>query len=411
MGFTSTAILIERLGRDGDGLADGRAVPFALHGEAWDVAADPPRRLSDAPERVPPPCPQFGTCGGCALQHASDAFVADWKRDTIVRALAARGLATEVRPTLTSPARSRRRAVLAGRRTRSGTLIGFHARRSETVVPFAGCLVLRPAILKATPTLSALVALAASRSSTVRLTVTEGPAGLDVDVAGGHPLDAARRGEAAAVAASGDLARLSWDGEPVATLRPPFQQMGAARVVPPPAAFLQATAEGEAALVAAALAATAGARRVADLFCGCGTFTLPLAARSEVLAVEGAPGMVAALASGWRGAHGLRRVVAAARDLFRRPLLSHELAGLDAVVIDPPRAGAEAQSRALAASTVPRVAGLACDPATFARDARILVDGGYTLEWVQPVDQFRWSGHVELAALFSRRSATSGKGR
>lgn len=395
-------VVIDRLGRDGDGLAAGAAIPFALPGETWDTAVEPPRRLSDAPERVAPPCPHFGACGGCALQHASDAFVAAWKRETIVRALAARGLATEVRSTLTSPARSRRRAVLAGRRTRKGALVGFHARRSETIVPIDGCRVVRPAILAALPTLSALVALAASRASTVRLTVTTGPAGLDVDVAGGRPAEAAVAAEAAAIAASADLARLSWDGAPLATARPPFQAMGAARVVPPPAAFLQATAEAEAALVAAVEAATAGARRVADLFCGCGTFTLPLAARAEVLAVEGSAPAVAALAAGWRGTPGLRRVVAATRDLFRRPLLARELAGLDAVVIDPPRAGAEAQSREIAASPVPVIAAVSCDPATFARDARILADGGYRLDWVQPVDQFRWSGHVELAARFSR---------
>lgn len=402
MGFDPAPVVIDRLGRDGDGLAAGAAIPFALPGERWDIAADPPRRLSDAPDRVAPPCPHFGACGGCALQHASDAFVAAWKRETIVRALAARGLATEVRPTLTSPAGARRRAVLAGRRTRKGTLVGFHARRSDAIVAVDGCRVVRPEIVAALPTLSALVALAASRSSTVRLTVTSGPAGLDVDVGGGRAPDAAVRAGAAAIAASADLARLSWDGEPLVTARPPFQTMGRARVVPPPAAFLQATAEAEATLVAAVEEATAGARRVADLFCGCGTFALPLAARAEVLAVEGSAPAVTALADGWRATPGLRRVVAAARDLFRRPLLAGELECLDAVAIDPPRAGAEAQSRALAASSVPVIAAVSCDPATFARDARILVDGGYRLDWVQPVDQFRWSGHVELAARFSR---------
>lgn len=401
-GFTPAPVLIERLGREGDGFAPGHAVPFALPGERWDVAVDPPCRLTASPDRVDPPCPHFGTCGGCVLQHAADTFVAAWKRDTIVRALAAHGLETEVRPTLTSPPRSRRRAVLAGRRSRKGTRLGLHARRSDTIVAIDGCHVLRPEILAARPVLSALVTLAASRSSTVRLTVTSGPAGLDVDVAGGRPPDAALRAEAAAVAAAADLARLSWDGEPLATARPPFQPMGVARVVPPPAAFLQATAEGEAALVATVEEATAGARRIADLFCGCGTFALPLAVRAEVLAVEGSAPLVAALAAGWRATPGLRRVVTAARDLFRRPLLARELAGFEAVVIDPPRAGAEAQSRELAASSVPTIGAVSCDPATFARDARILVDGGYRLDWVQPIDQFRWSGHVELAACFRR---------
>jgi len=174
-----------------------------------------------------------------------------------------------------------------------------------------------------------------------------------------------------------------------------------ARVVPPPGAFLQATAEGEQALVAAVLAAVGGAWRIADLFAGCGTFALPLAAGAEVLAVEGDAAMPAALAAAQRPP-GLRPVRTETRDLFRRPLLAADLAGFEAVVIDPPRAGAEAQSHALAASAVPTVAAVSCDPATFARDARILVDGGYRLVRVQPIDQFRWSGHVELAALFRR---------
>lgn len=402
MSFTISPVTIERLGRDGDGLADGHAVPFALPGESWDVAADPPRRLTAAPERVSPPCPHFGACGGCAVQHASDAFVAAWKRDTIVRALAARGLAADVRATVTSPERSRRRAVLAGRRTRKGVRLGFHARRSDTIAAIDGCRVLRPEIVDALPSLGPIVALAASRSSTLRLTVTTGPAGLDVDVSGGRPLDAQLRAAAAAAASAADLARLTWEGEALATLRPPVQRMGPALVVPPPATFLQATAEGEASLVAAVEEATAGARRIADLFSGIGTFALPLAARAEVLAVEGDAAMVEALAAAARGTPGLRRVVAASRDLFRRPILARELDGVDAVVIDPPRAGAEAACTELAASAVPVVAAVSCDAATFARDARLLVDGGYRLEWVQPVDQFRWSGHVEIAACFRR---------
>jgi 23S rRNA (uracil1939-C5)-methyltransferase len=394
-------VTIERLGRDGDGIAGALRLPFALPGERWRLDPEP-TLVAAAPERVPPPCPQFGRCGGCALQHAADGWLADWKAGTIARALAARGLAAPLRPVATSPPNARRRAVLAGRRTRRGALVGLHARRSETVVPIDGCLLLRPEILAARPALERLTGLGASRSAALRLTVTAGPAGLDVAVAGGRPLDAGLRTALAAEAEAADFARLSWDGEGVAERRPPFQQLGAARVVPPPGGFLQATAEGEAALVAAVRAAVGDARRIGDLFAGCGTFTLPLAASAEVLAVEGDAAAVAALAAGWRRAPGLRRVVAVARDLFRRPLLPPELKGLDAVVIDPPRAGAEAQSRALAASAVRRVAAVSCDPASFARDAKILVEAGFRLDWVQPVDQFRWSGHVELAAGLSR---------
>jgi 23S rRNA (uracil1939-C5)-methyltransferase len=223
-----------------------------------------------------------------------------------------------------------------------------------------------------------------------------------VDVGGGRALDGAVRGALAALTEAEDFARLAWEGEVVVTRRVPFQAMGTARVVPPPGAFLQATAEGERALVGAVRAAAGGARRVADLFAGCGTFSLPLAVGAAVLAVEGEAAMLAALAEAARRTPGLRPVRTEARDLFRRPLLAGELGGFDAVVIDPPRAGAEAQSRELARSGVPVIAAVSCDPASFARDAAILVAGGYRLDWVQPVDQFRWSGHVELAARFSR---------
>lgn len=353
--------------------------------------------------RVPPPCPHFGTCGGCTLQQASDDFLADWKGEVIARALAARGLASEIRPTDTSPARSRRRAVFTGRRTRKTTVVGFHARRSEALVPIETCLVVRPALMASLPALHRLTALCASRSGHVRFTVTAGPAGLDIAIEGGRPLDPALQSALAAEAEAADLARLSLGTDVAALRRPPFQIMGAARVVPPPGAFLQATAEGEAALVAGVRTAVGRARRIADLFAGCGTFSLPLAEQADVLAVESEAAMLQALSAGWRQAPGLHRVVTGTRDLFRRPLLEGELKGLDAVVIDPPRAGAEAQVRVLAAGqTLGHVAMVSCNPVTFARDARLLVDGGFSLDWVQPVDQFRWAGHVELVACFSR---------
>jgi 23S rRNA (uracil1939-C5)-methyltransferase len=395
-------VTIERLGRDGDGLAGGLRLPFALPGERWRLGPGEPRLLEPSPARVASPCRHFGACGGCTLQHASDAFLAAWKAETIARALLARGLEAPLRPTLTSPPRSRRRAVLAARRTRKAVTLGFHGRRSEALVDIAECHVLRPEILAAKPALQRLAALGATRSAELRLTVTLGPAGLDVDAAGGRRLDAELASRLAAAAEAADLARLAWDGEPVALRRPPFQAFGPARVVPPPGAFLQATAEGEAALLAAVREATTGATRVVDLFAGCGTFALPLAAAAEVRAVEADAAMLAALAAGWRQAPGLRRVETEARDLFRRPLVAAELARFEAAVIDPPRAGAEAQTRELARSRLARIAAVSCDPATFARDASLLVEAGFRLDWVHPVDQFRWSGHVELAAQFSR---------
>lgn len=404
---------VERLNRAGEGVATGGAgesavtVPFALPGElvrgaVSDGVLRPERILEPSPERVTPPCRHFGTCGGCALQHASDGFLTGWKRRMVETALARRGLAAVFRPVATSPIRSRRRASFAGRRTRKTVQTGFHARRSEAVVDIEECPLIRPELLEAKPLLAAATALGAARGGTIRLALTVSEGGLDLDVSEAKPLDAKGLSEAARLAESGDLARLSWNGETVALRRPPWQAFGPARVTPPPGGFLQATAEGQTTLTAAVREAVGSARRIADLFAGCGTFSLPLARAAEVHAVENSAPALAALDQGWREAQGLRRVTTERRDLFSRPLLGPELARFEAVVIDPARAGAEAQARALAGSDVPRIAMVSCDPVTFARDVAILAEGGYRIDWVQVVDQFRWSGHVEIVAALSR---------
>ncbi len=400
-------IVIERLGRQGDGLAGDIRAPFTLpeervRGEIVDGAMAAAEILTPSPERIPPVCPHFGVCGGCALQHGSDAFLADWKAGTIARALAAHGLSAPMLPVATSPARSRRRAVFAGRRTRKTVTVGFHGRRSEEIVDVTECHLVRPEILAARPALVALAGIAASRSTPVRIGVTTGPAGLDIDLRDAKPADAELAARAAAIAEAHDLARLSWNGDVVALRRQPFHEFGAARVTPPPGAFLQATVEGEKTLTGFVQAAIGPARRVIDLFSGCGTFTLPLAEGAEVHAVESDAAMLEALDAGWRAATGLHRVTTERRDLFRRPVLAMELDRFDAVSLDPPRAGAEAQTREIARSKVTRVSYVSCDPATFARDAAILVAAGFAIGRLLPVDQFRWSGHVELAAAFSR---------
>lgn len=382
-------------------------VPFALPGELVrgtlsDGVLRAERILEPSPDRVTPPCRHFGTCGGCALQHASDAFLAGWKQRMVETALARRGLEAMFKPVATSPPRSRRRAAFAGRRTRKTVQTGFHARRSETVVDIEECPLIRPELLAAKPVLAAATALGAARGGAIRLSLTVSEAGLDLDVSEAKPLDGQGRSEVARLAETGDLARLSWNGETMALRRPPWQAFGPARVTPPPGGFLQATAEGQAALTAAVVEAVGPARRIADLFAGCGTFSLPLAEVAEVHAVENSAPALAALDQGWRSAQGLRRVTTERRDLFRRPLLAPELARFEAVVMDPARAGAEAQARVLAGSDVPRIAMVSCDPVTFARDVAILAEGGYRIDWVRVVDQFRWSGHVEVAAALSR---------
>jgi 23S rRNA (uracil1939-C5)-methyltransferase len=400
-------LTIERLGHLGDGVAAGPVfVPRALPGEVVEGelqgdALAAPRIVTPSPDRVAAPCPHYGSCGGCALQHATDAFVAGWKLDVVRQALAAQDISTLFRPISTSPPRSRRRAALAGRRTKKGVVVGFHGRASGSIVPVPNCLLVHPELIAALPALEAVTGAGASRKGELTLTVTRSDAGSDLAVTGGKPLDGPLRATLAGLTEAHGLARLAWDGETIAQRQPPEQRFGPARVIPPPGAFLQATAEGEAALLQAAAEALADARRIADLFAGCGTFSLPLAARAEVHAVEADAGMLAALDRGWRAAPGLKRVTTEARDLFRRPLLAEELARFDAVLLDPPRAGAEAQVAEIARARLPTVAMISCNPVSFARDARALARAGYRLDWVQVVDQFRWSPHVELAARFS----------
>ena len=400
---------IETLGSQGDGVtADGIFVPRSLPGETVKIVANGHRAtLSEiiraAPDRVEPACKHFGNCGGCAVQHASDGLVAGWKQAQVHKALAARGIAgVEIRPVITSPPRSRRRATFTARRTKKGSLSGFHASASDQIVQVDECQVVEPEILALKAGLHDLVVAGASRKGELRITITTSEGGLDVSVTGGKPVEGALYGNLVAIAATSDLARLSWDGEAVVIRRPPVQRMGRARVVPPPGGFLQATAHGEATLVEAVRNAIGDARMIADLFCGSGTFALVLAETAEVLAIETEAEALKALDAGWRQAEGLKRIETETRDLFHRPLLDRQLDGIEAVVLDPPRQGARSQAEQLARSTVQRIAAVSCNPATFARDARTLIDGGFSLDWVQPVDQFRWSPHIELAAQFTR---------
>ena len=406
---------VERLGRRGDGVAvgpAGRALAALtlpgeeIEGEAAGERIAAPRIVTPSPDRVRPVCAHYRACGGCSLMHASEGFTTAWKRQVVETALAARGLPAPVEAVHVSPPRSRRRAVLSGRRTKKGALVGFHARASDVIVDLAECHVMRPEITAALPLLRRITVAGASRSGELSMTVIHGPAGLDLTVTGGKPMDPALFQTLAALAEEGDLARLTWqdqtgDSQSI-TRRPPALPMGRAQVVPPPGGFLQATLEGEAALLSAVRDFTAGASHVADLFSGCGTFSLPLAETATVHAVEGLAAPLAVLDAAWRAAPGLNRVTTQNRDLARRPLMADELNGFDAIVIDPPRAGAEAQAREIAASTVGRVAFVACDPVNFSRDAQLLARGGFALTRLVVVDQFRWSPHVETVAEFVR---------
>ncbi len=401
-------VTIDRLGHLGHGIAPGPIyVPGTLPGEVVEGTPEgdrllDPKIVTPSVNRVKPPCRHARACGGCQLQHASDAFVAGWKQEVVANALSGQGLSADFLPLVTSPARSRRRATLSARRTKGGVLMGFHARASDTIVEIPDCQLLHPGILAAFPGLQALVMAGGSRTTELSLQVTLTRGGPDVVVTGGKPLDANLRLDLARLVETHGFSRLTWDGETVALRDRPALTMGSATVVPPAGAFLQATAEGEAALLAAVRQALGPQKRIVDLFSGVGTFTLPLAQTMEVHAVEGDAAMTKALDLAARNTPNLHRISTETRDLFRRPLEPDELGGFSGAVIDPPRAGAEAQTDRLARSKVPVIAAVSCNPVTFARDAKALVAAGYRLDWVQVIDQFRWSTHVELVARFSR---------
>ena len=404
----SVSVTIQRLGHLGDAIAEGPIfIPRALPGEVVDgpvvegrIAA--PRILSPSSDRVSAPCRHYRGCGGCSLQHALDSFVATWKAGVVRSALEARGLSAPIRRMHTSPLGSRRRVTFTGRRTKKGATVGFHGPASDVIREVPGCLLVRPGLKAALPHLAEIVELTGSRKGEMRLSLTETDTGVDLAVTGGKKLDSATQQALIALANAAGFIRVAWDGETLVTAETPVLTFGTAPVTPPPGAFLQATRDGEAALqqsVSEALQGTKGA--VVDLFSGIGTFTLPLARAWEIYAVEGDEDMLMALDHGWRHGSGLHKVSTECRDLFRRPLTADELACYDGVVIDPPRAGAEAQTAELALAQVPRIAFVSCNPVTFARDAALLTDAGYHLGWIDLVDQFRWSPHVELAACFS----------
>lgn len=410
-------IVVTRVGAQGDGLStspDGSPlfVPLTLPGERVRVDRHGERAellelLQPSADRVAPPCPHFGACGGCALQHWAPAPYLGWKAEQIRLALSRERIETEILPTFASPAGSRRRLALHARREGREVKLGFKERRSWSLVDIEVCPITEPRLVAALPALRKLAApFLEHPKSAPTLHVTWTPTGLDVDVTGverkSGGLSADARVRAAEAASAGDMARVTLAGEPVYQVRQPAVKLGPAIVSLPAGAFLQATPQAEAVMAAAAVEAVQGAKRIADLYCGVGTFTFRLAQVAPVLAADAAGPAVAALRAAIATAPGLKPITAETRDLSRRPVLSSELAKIDAVVFDPPRAGAVEQVGEISRSKVARVVGVSCNPQTFARDARILVDAGFRLERVLPVDQFLWSPHVELVGVFSR---------
>jgi len=408
-------LVIGRLGSRGDGIADTAAgpvyVPYALAGETVEVEpwpGHPDRRHPvkievAAAERILPLCPHFGTCGGCTLQHLAAPPYRAWKRGLVVEALTQVELDSPVDDVIDAHGEGRRRAVFHARQGTGGVLeVGFSAAKAHRLVAIDRCPVLVPALDGAIETAWDLAEALATRRKPLDIQATATESGLDVDVRGSGPLAPDDTVRLAETAQRRRIARITRHGEIVVQRAAPRVKTGRAYVTLPPGAFLQATAAGEATLAHLVEAWCKKAKTVADLFCGVGPFALRLAERARITALDDDADAIAALQAAAAATQGLKPIEAQKRDLFRSPLVPVELRHFDAVVFDPPRQGAEVQARALAASAVPTVIAVSCNPATFARDARILVDGGYRLVRVTPVDQFRYSAHVELVALFQR---------
>lgn len=411
-------LTIDHVGHRGDGvcLAEREAiyVPYTLGGETVEVdhvpGNHPDRRKLIAvdvasPERIAPFCPHFGVCGGCAIQHWREEAYRAWKRNIVVETLAQAGLACEVAPLVDAHGAGRRRITLHGRfGTHEILKVGFAAASSHDVIPIHRCPILDPGLEGALDAAWAIAEpltskMAVTKPLDIQVTATEN--GLDIDVRGSGPLPATLIGALSTVAEQHRLARLTRHGELVLQRLPPTVKMGRAEVTLPPGSFLQATVAGEETLATLVAERVGKAKEIADLFCGVGPFALRLAEKARVAACDSDAGAIAALQKAAR-TPGLKPIKAEARDLFRRPLVPPELRDFDAVVFDPPRQGAQAQALKLASSKVPVIVAVSCNPATFARDARLLIDVGYKLDTVVPVDQFKHTPHVELVARFTR---------
>lgn len=404
-------LTIDHVGHRGDGVSTDRPpayVPFTLPGEIAEADCSTGKcRLvrieRPSPERIDPFCAYFTRCGGCAVQHWQPTPYQAWKRRIVIDTLTQAGIDCPVDPLIDAHGAGRRRVTLHARYGRSGDmLVGFAEAASHAVVAIDACPILDPALDGALNAARVIAELLKPMAKPLDIQVTAADNGLDIDVRGSGPVSTAMVSKLSAFAAQHRLARLTRHGELVLMREPPTVTMGTAKVALPPGSFLQATTAGEETLAALVLQHCKGAKSIADLFCGIGPFALRLAAKAKVTALDSDAKAIASLQQAIRDTKGIKPIKAEARDLFRRPLVAQELRDIDAVVFDPPRAGAQAQAERLAAGKIPLLVAVSCNVQTFARDAKILIDGGYKLHGVTPVDQFRHTPHIELVARFTR---------
>lgn len=408
-------LTIDHMGHRGDGVAliDGQAVyvPYALPGERVEVqrVANHPDRGHlvhvDVPsaDRIAPICPHFGVCGGCAVQHWREESYRAWKRDLVIEQLRLAKIDCEVAPLIDAHGEGRRRTVLHARiGTHNVERVGFAAAASHEIVPIDHCPILAPALANSLKVAEAIAEVLHPIGKPLDIQLTATRNGIDVDIRGSGALSPSALRKLAGLAEQQRLARLTRHGELVALRAPPVVGMGKAEVTLPPGSFLQATTAGEDALAVRVAAACGKTAVIADLFCGVGPFALRLAEHARIRAYDAEADAIAALTRAAASTKGLKPITAEVRDLFRRPLSPPELREVDAVVFDPPRQGALTQARQLAASQVPVIVAVSCNPATFARDAQILASSGYRIGTVELIDQFKYSPHVELVARFNR---------
>ena len=394
---------IEGIDNSGAGItSEGIKLPGTLPGEQISINNNILKIIKPAETRVTPVCNHYKNCGGCTIQHAKASFIKEWKFNIIGSSLAERGIKTNIRPIQTSESESRRRATFHGIKTKKNVIVGFFKKGSHEFVSTEQCKLVDPRIISKYPLFREITKIGATRKSVINIVTTLTSSGLDLNVLNGKILDVKTKGQISVLCEAFKIARITWNGDLLAQFSPPTIIFNKLAVTIEPETFLQATEQGQEALIKNVLDSVKGASNVVDLFSGCGTFSLPIAKYAKILAVDKSENMLSIITNAWRKNHGLKEIVCRAQDLFKNPILKDELKLFDTVIIDPPRSGAEVQINEIATSSITRVSSVSCNPKTFSRDARILIDSGFTLDWVQPIDQFLWSSHIEIVSQFSR---------
>jgi 23S rRNA (uracil1939-C5)-methyltransferase len=349
-------------------------------------------------------CKHYSECGGCTTQHATEDFIRGWKLNKIKSYLLARKIKTNIKPVITSLNETRRRATFHGLKTKKDVIVGFFRKKTHELVSTDSCKLVDSQIISRFGLYRKLTKIGASRKSILKISTTVSRTGLDINITDGKPLNVELKLKVAKLCSEFKVARITWNTELIAQFSAPVINFNGIAVKIIPETFLQATEQGEETLIKNVISSISNANNVIDLFSGCGTFSLPASRTAKILAVDKSESMLSTIDMAWRNNIGLKEIRCRSQDLFKEPILEDELDLFDAAIIDPPRLGAEKQTKALARSKITRVSSVSCDPKTFSRDAEILIKSGFKLDWIQPIDQFLWSSHIELVSQFSRQN-------